>query len=405
MLTDGTIVWDTQTNDFDWRKTNALPHSISGAYASEPKYLDATDLKVGDLSSRHAKIRNAAAEIYSRLSGRPLDEVIGDDVTQFRRNRASAAIAVAIILAAVIDIILFRAEADRQAGIATARQQLDVARSAALISLQHNGGPEALGIPQRDAVRSGILAAESVRLVPTIDGADALSAHLAVTPRRVAKIAFEEGFAFAALSRDGRSIVSRRGDELVISSTEDGRPLHRLRAQIPTFQLRSPMAGPRLGSEPRSAADAHVDAGSSTEYRRNDGACPRRRPLRDCPQVARFKLDVALYDVGNDKPLQRWSPTGMSMPISFSASGRYLAFPDGDHVAVVDVKDGTVQTSLRSDLVETKSIAVDNAGRAVLVRGWQPDPAFVIGPSIRSRRFRSEAARCFVGSIPGRTKT
>src|SRR5262245_22612905 len=218
VLTGGEIHWNRESNDFDWDRSAALPRLLAGVFASEPRYLDAKDLKADDLSPRHPKILTAAAEIYARLTNRPLDEVIGEDVRQHRRNWWMAALALAAIVAAGGGFLLQRAEANRQADIASARQQMEIARNAALLSLQSNGGPEALGVPERDAARAAMLAVESVKLIATTDGADALQAHLALAPKRTLSSAFGKGFTFAALSRDGRSAaaVSALSHELAV---------------------------------------------------------------------------------------------------------------------------------------------------------------------------------------------
>jgi hypothetical protein len=39
-LTDRDIVWENEQGDFDWRRTTALPRQISGAFQSEPLWVD-----------------------------------------------------------------------------------------------------------------------------------------------------------------------------------------------------------------------------------------------------------------------------------------------------------------------------------------------------------------------------
>ena len=130
-------------------RASSLEFSVASPYIS-----DAVAIRAEELSGRHAKIRNAAAQIYSRLADRSLDEVIGDDVRQFRRNRISAGAALAIVAALSALYVLQRDKTIRQETIATARRQLDMARGLALDSMFRNGGPDAVNISEDDAGRA-----------------------------------------------------------------------------------------------------------------------------------------------------------------------------------------------------------------------------------------------------------
>jgi hypothetical protein len=166
VVTSGKITWDADRADFNWLESTAVPKALSGAYAQEPLYLDATAIKAGELSDRNTKIRSAAAQIYARLTNRSLDEVIGADVRQHRRNRFTAGAAV-VTLATLGGMYLFqRGETRRQEIIASTRRKLDVAKSLALESLSRNGGPDAVNISEREAGRAAMLAVESVTRVP-----------------------------------------------------------------------------------------------------------------------------------------------------------------------------------------------------------------------------------------------
>lgn len=39
-ITDGEVIWDENTHDFDWEKTNALPDIVSNKFSGEPLYVD-----------------------------------------------------------------------------------------------------------------------------------------------------------------------------------------------------------------------------------------------------------------------------------------------------------------------------------------------------------------------------
>ena len=88
VLTEGTMKWDASQRAFDARTSSAVPPRLMHAFADELLYLDlvwAHDLT--DLSLSHPRFRDAVAEIAGAVSGRPKDELIGEDVRQHLRTR------------------------------------------------------------------------------------------------------------------------------------------------------------------------------------------------------------------------------------------------------------------------------------------------------------------------------
>ncbi len=85
VLLSGVIEWNSNTNDFNWNKTDSLPKSFKGVFSSEPRFVD---LKNTDLLTQHKDIttRNKFAEIVSVLLGLPKDELIGEDIRLYRRT-------------------------------------------------------------------------------------------------------------------------------------------------------------------------------------------------------------------------------------------------------------------------------------------------------------------------------
>jgi WD40 repeat protein len=105
VLTDGELVWDRTLADFDWSHTTALPKMLAGKLHDEPLYLDLRWARTAEqLSLRHPKFRDAVADLAAPLHGRPKDELIGEDIRQYRRTWRIAA-------AAVIALALFAATA------------------------------------------------------------------------------------------------------------------------------------------------------------------------------------------------------------------------------------------------------------------------------------------------------
>jgi WD40 repeat protein len=104
VLTDGDIVWDGKGADFDWQRTTALPHILSGVYSDEPLFLDLRAARTStDLSLDNPAFRDMVADLSATLHGISKDEIVGDDIRQHRRTKrvawsAAAALVVLTLL-------------------------------------------------------------------------------------------------------------------------------------------------------------------------------------------------------------------------------------------------------------------------------------------------------------------
>lgn len=131
-LTRGEIRWNDAAQDFDWNGTDALPRRLSKAFDQVPKYIDLRWARMAtDLSLRNPDFLTAVASVTSTLQGRPLDELVGEDVRQHRRTRRVAAAAIVglatlAVAAAVFGVIAGqqRDEARRQEQIAVEQKQV-----------------------------------------------------------------------------------------------------------------------------------------------------------------------------------------------------------------------------------------------------------------------------------------
>lgn len=99
VLTAGRIDWDDDANDFDWSRTNALPEALRRVFGNEPKWEDLSTIR----SSRDVKqldpiLRQATASLYATMTGRPLDEVYGEDVTRQAQFKQFLGAVAAVIL-------------------------------------------------------------------------------------------------------------------------------------------------------------------------------------------------------------------------------------------------------------------------------------------------------------------
>jgi WD40 repeat protein len=117
--TDGTLAWDPAAADFDWARTTCMPPRLRGALPAEPLHLDLRWARSStDLSPRRPEFLDAIARLSSTLRGQPLDDLIGEDIRQHRRNRRLAGVVIATLSALLIGAITFGGLAFQQRNIA-----------------------------------------------------------------------------------------------------------------------------------------------------------------------------------------------------------------------------------------------------------------------------------------------
>ncbi len=128
--TDGDLRWDPARGDYDAARSTCLPPALRGRFDAEPRHLDlrwAHD--VDQLDLRHARFRDAVADLAAPIHGVPKDEIEGEDVRQHRRHVvarrvAFGTLAVLLGLAVAASVVAFeqRDRAERQTDIATSQR-------------------------------------------------------------------------------------------------------------------------------------------------------------------------------------------------------------------------------------------------------------------------------------------
>jgi WD40 repeat protein len=158
-LTRGEIDWDDAAQDFDWSRTDALPRGLSKAFADVPKYVDLRWARTAtDLSLRNPDFLAAVASVASTVQGRPLDELVGEDVRQHRRTRRVAAAAILALATFAMAALVF--------GV-IASQQRDAARR-----------QEQIATEQRDQARRRLVQLNSANGARAVDAGDVSAALL-----------------------------------------------------------------------------------------------------------------------------------------------------------------------------------------------------------------------------------
>jgi len=101
VLTDGKILYDEDTNDFDWKATTALPKNLSGAFKGEPFYVDFRDLgPKEELNLDNPEFRARLVLLAATIHGKSVGDMEGEAAKQYKRTMRirNAAISVLSIL-------------------------------------------------------------------------------------------------------------------------------------------------------------------------------------------------------------------------------------------------------------------------------------------------------------------
>jgi len=79
VLLDGEIHWDTESNDFDWIRTSALPRSLAGRFPSEPLYADLRIHSARGSIKGFRNVRLVAAMVAAALDEVDFDTLVARD--------------------------------------------------------------------------------------------------------------------------------------------------------------------------------------------------------------------------------------------------------------------------------------------------------------------------------------
>jgi len=220
VLTDGTIEWDKNNNDFKWDKTSALPKILSKVFEIEPKY---TDLrwarKENDLTLKNTKFEDNIADIASTLHDIPKDEFVGDLVKMKKRAQLlTSSIIFGLLILTIISALLTwysiskKNEAIKQSKISRSRELA----AFAVLALE------------KDPSLSFRLAEEAIRHAPVYQ-AERIIGKSMEYPFHNSLSGHEESVWSAEFSPDGSRIVTASLDQTaLIWDSATGKELHTL---------------------------------------------------------------------------------------------------------------------------------------------------------------------------------
>ena len=272
VLTRGEIAVDAETQRICWERTDALPALLRDVFEEVPLFVDlrAAD-QIEKLDLADPDFKKAINAISARLRGTSPDELGGEEVRVFRRNRrirtgAIIVFAVLTLLLAVLFVLALRALDGERAALARAEAENAQVR-ASLIATR------AEQIRARAPQAAALVAAEAVRrlfdrgLEPTTATLQTLLDSLE-SAGGIGLVGHAAEFTAVAISPDSRWLASgdAAGELLLREARDPGRLVHRFKVT-------------RARSVTSNSSPPGREFSPRPQTRRGSGAS-RRRPRR-----------------------------------------------------------------------------------------------------------------------------
>src|SRR5262249_18423197 len=92
--TGGSLAWDSDAEDFDWDRTDALPPELAAAFTSMPRWIDLRTLTPDEVTEATTgagrsglRLGDIVAEFAAPIPGMTKDALVGEHLRQRRRTR------------------------------------------------------------------------------------------------------------------------------------------------------------------------------------------------------------------------------------------------------------------------------------------------------------------------------
>jgi WD40 repeat protein len=401
-LTEGELAWDPAAQDFDWDRTTALPESLRGAFAEEPRFIDLRWAHSGEqLSLSDARFRDAVAELAAPLHGVPKDVLAGEEVRQHRRTvriaRGAAALLALLTLASALFglfAVLQRNEARRQRDLATSRSLVQTASAnldsridlAALLSLEayrlHASAESRSSLIQalqRSEHIVGLLHVEQPIERIAVDVAGEKLAASGTESVVIWSLGPDRRRIAVLPKPNAKALAFRADGEVLAVGGATGISLWRLEPE-PTLSRRITFGGAKALAFSRDGKRlGAVGPASIAVFDAETGERLRREALGMSVSTAEFAPGGTRVAVGGLRTLTIFDVIGRRPPLAMPSTETPVAVAfdsRGRHVAAVDLQgDGvTVWDSATGDLVTR--VALQDAVHTV---GFAPDGRLMLG--------------------------
>jgi hypothetical protein len=374
VLTGGEIGWDRRTGDFDWSRTDALPRLLEKRFAEEPNHLDLRWAKQPtDVSVRRPGFLDAVAGLAATLRRVPLDDLIGEDLANYRTTRRlmQAALIVLLVLTASALYAALQANrarrlaedlgAERARELAEARQAEEVRAREAQAALERERAAavsRVLAATASDLLRSNrelgtLLAIEAAQMSATPEAEDVLRrALIRQTTPAVRRGPNDSSVRSLEISRDGQRVLTVQDDGAVWiwPLPSPGRPVVLSRDAV------------RYAGADRTGASFSPDGASVLTWPFASGGSFDRRP--DYRPAAR------IWDAASGKRLGEL-PHRFLQHAAFSPDGRRVVTAGFDEPTVViwDAASGTRVAELTDQPNEAVHAEFSRDGKLLLTAG------------------------------------